>query len=85
MNNTNSGIIYSCISYEIIPIIPYNCDYLKKILVKNSFKEAGSIEDFAENIKIIKNNYENILLNAKNSSKNLSKQIDNGIMIKNIG
>ena len=30
MNNTNSGIVYSCISNEIIPIIPPNCEYLKK-------------------------------------------------------
>ena len=85
MNNTNSGIVYSCISNEIIPIIPKDCDYLKKILIDNSFKEASSVESFANNINVIKDDYINMLKNAKISSKNFSKIIDNGSMIKNIG
>ena len=85
MNNTNSGIVYSCISNEIIPIIPKDCEYLKKILIDNSFKEASSVESFAYNINVIKDDYINMLKNVKISSKNFSKIIDNGSMIKNIG
>ena len=83
MNNTNSGIVYSCISNEIIPIIPKDCEYLKKFC-DNSFKEASTVENFAHNINVIKDDYINILKNAKISSKNFSKIIDNGSMIKNI-
>lgn len=85
MNNTNSGIVYSCISNEIIPIIPKDCEYLKRILADNSFREADNVESFAQNINIIQNDYANILKKAKISSKNFSKIIDNGSMIKNIG
>ena len=85
MNNTNSGIVYSCISNEIIPIIPKNCEYLKKILADNSFMEASTTQSFANKINTVKNDYINILKNAKISSKNFSKLIENGSMIKNIG
>ena len=84
MNNTNSGIIYSCISNEIIPIIPSNCDYLKKILVKDSFKEAIDFQEFSKNIIEIIYNYEKFLINAKKSSLKLSKMINNGSIVSNI-
>ncbi len=84
MNNTNSGIIYSCISNEIISVIPTNCEYLKKILSANSFMEANDLENFAKNIIYIDKNYEKFLTNAKKSSLNLSKIIDNGPIVYNI-
>jgi hypothetical protein len=84
MNNTNSGIIYSCISNEIIPIIPNNCDYLKKILTDNSFLESPSLESFAKNIIEIIENYEKFLTNAKKSSLKLTNIIDNGSIVFNI-
>ena len=84
MNVTNSGIIYSCISHEIIPLIPSNCDYLKKILTTNSYMESDRIGDFVKNIKHIIDNYDLFLNNAKKSSDNLCKIIDNGSMVSNI-
>lgn len=84
MNNTNSGIIYSCISNEIIPIIPNNCDYLKKILTDNSFLESPSLESFAKNIIEIIENYEEFLTNVKKSSLKLTNIIDNGSIVFNI-
>tara|TARA_B100000035_G_C20951870_1_gene532329 strand:+ start:203 stop:1066 length:864 start_codon:yes stop_codon:yes gene_type:complete len=84
MNNTNSGIIYSCISNEIIPIIPTNCDYLKKILVKDSFKEAIDFQEFSKNITEIICNYEKFLTNAKKSSLKLSEMINKGSIVSNI-
>ena len=84
INNTNSGIIYSCISNEIIPIIPTNCDYLKNILTDNSFLESKDLESFANNIIEIFENYEKFLTNAKKSSLMLSNIIDNGSIVFNI-
>ena len=84
MNNTNSGIIYSCVSNEIIPILPLNCDYLKKILSTNSFLEADNIDSFANKINDIADNYNFFLNNAKISSKNFSSIINNGEIVRNI-
>jgi hypothetical protein len=84
MNNTNSGIIYSCISNEIITIIPTNCDYLKKILSINSFLEADNLESYANQINYVSNNYNFFLKNAKKSSKNFSDIINNGEIVRNI-
>ena len=84
INNTNSGIIYSCISNEIIPIIPTNCDYLKNILTDNSFLESTDLDSFANNIIEIFENYEKFLNNAKKSSLMLSYIIDNGSIVFNI-
>ncbi len=84
MNNTNSGIVYSCISNQIIPIIPPNCEYLKKILEANSYMESDTLVSFADNIIFILNNYEKFLINSKKSSKNLSKIINEGAIVSNI-
>ena len=79
-----SGVLYSCISNEIIPIIPCNSDYLKEILSPNSYLEANNIDSFVDNSLTIINNYENYLSCAKNSSENLSKSIKNDFLINNI-
>ena len=85
MNNTNSGIFYSCIANEIITIIPTECDYLKKILSPNSFEEANEIEEFVNHTSKIIQNYSIYLDNAKKSSKKLMSITDNGSIIRNIG
>ena len=85
MNNTNSGIFYSCIANEIITIIPTECDYLKKILSPNSFEEANEIEEFVNQTSKIIQNYSIYLDNAKKSSKKLMSITDNGSIIRNIG
>jgi ABC-type uncharacterized transport system fused permease/ATPase subunit len=84
MNKTNSGIVYSCISNEIIPIIPPNCEYLKKILATDSFMESDTLVSYSENISYIINNYDKFLFNSKKSSNNLSKIILEGAIVSNI-
>ena len=79
-----SGVLYSCVSNEIIPIIPNNSDYLKEILSPNSYLEANNIETFASNSLSIIKNYENYLSCAKVSSKNLLHSIKNDLLIKNL-
>ena len=79
-----SGVLYSCVSHEIIPIIPKNCDYLKEILSPNSYLEANNIETFASNSLSVIKNYENYLSCAKVSSKNLLHSIKNDLLIKNL-
>ena len=79
-----SGVLYSCVSHEIIPIIPKNCDYLKEILSSNSYLEASDIDCFADNSLIIIKDYKNYLANAKNSSKNLLRSIENDFLINNV-
>ncbi|MDA9193548.1 hypothetical protein N9O35_03325, partial [Candidatus Pelagibacter ubique] len=79
-----SGVLYSCVSHEIIPIIPNNSDYLKEILSPNSFLEANNIDSFATNTLAIIKNYEFFLSSAKKSSEKLSQSIKNDYLIKNI-
>ena len=79
-----SGVLYSCVSHEIIPIIPNNSDYLKEILSPNSFLEANNIDSFVSNTLAIVKNYEVFLSSAKKSSEKLSQSIKNDYLIKNI-
>jgi hypothetical protein len=46
--------------------------------------ESDRIGDFVKNIKHIIDNYDLFLNNAKKSSDNLCKIIDNGSMVSNI-
>ena len=84
MSNTNSGIFYSCISNEIIPIIPTECDYIKNIIALNSYEEADNIDEFVQAAAKIINLYPNYLKCAKISSKKLKSIIDNGSIVRNI-
>ena len=79
-----SGVLYSCVSHEIIPIIPNNSDYLKEILSPNSFLEANNIDSFVSNTLAIIKNYEVFLSSAKKSSEKLTQSIKNDYLIKNI-
>ena len=79
-----SGVLYSCVSNEIIPIIPNNSDYLKEILSPNSYLEANNIDSFANNTLIIIKNYDKFLFCAKKSSENLFQSIKYDLLINNI-
>jgi len=79
-----SGVLYSCVSHEIIPIIPNNSDYLKEIISPNSYLEANNLDSFVDNSLIIIKNYEKFLSHAKSSSKNLFQSIKKDFLIKNI-
>ena len=79
-----SGVLYSCVSNEIIPIIPKNSDYLKEILSPNSYLEANNMDSFVSNSLAIIKNYENYLSYAKISSDNLFQSIKSDLLINNI-
>ena len=79
-----SGVLYSCVSHEIIPIIPINSDYLKEILSPNSYLEANDINSFVNNSLTIIKDYKNFLSCAKYSSKSLSRSIQDDFLINNI-
>ena len=82
--NIGSGILYSCISHEIIPIIPSKTDYLEEVLVSGSNLSANNLDQFANSILEIIKNYDNFLNKIKISSKKLKYLIDNDILVKNI-
>ena len=79
-----SGVLYSCVSHEIIPIFPSNSDYLNEILSPNSYLEANNMDSFVNSSLTIVEDYENYLSSAKESSKNLFLSIKNDCLIKNI-
>jgi len=82
--NIGSGILYSCISHEIIPIIPSKTDYLEEVLVSGSNLSANNLDQFANSILEIIKNYDNYLNKIKISSKKLKNLIENDVLVKNI-
>ena len=82
--NIGSGILYSCISHEIIPIIPSKTDYLEEVLVSGSNLSANNLDQFANSILEIIKNYDNFLNKIKISSKKLKNLIENDVLVKNI-
>ena len=79
-----SGILYSCISYQIIPIIPKNCDYLEEIIIQKPLIEAENLNDFVRITNKISNNYDEYLSAINKSSDYLYQSIKNDMLIKNI-
>jgi len=79
-----SGILYSCLSYEIIPIIPKNCDYLEEVMTEKSIIEAESFDDFIKITKNIKTDYMKYLSFIKDSSIKLNQSIKADLLVKNI-
>ena len=79
-----SGILYSCLSYEIVPIVPKNCDYLEEVMTQKSIIEAESFDDFVKITKNIEIDYMKYLSFAKESSIKLDQSIKADLMVKNI-
>lgn len=80
----NSSVIYSCITNEIPIVIPENCSHLKKILTFKSYEEAKDLENFAEKIIIISNNFNVYLQESKKLAINFKKTINDSALIKNL-
>ena len=57
-----SGILYSCLSYEIVPIIPKNCNYLEEVMTHKSIIEAENFDDFVKITKNIEIDYMKIFI-----------------------
>lgn len=79
-----SGILYSCLSYEIVPIIPKNCNYLEEVMTEKSIIEAESFDDFVKITKNIDNNYIKYLSFVKEASIKLDQSIKTDLLVKNI-
>ena len=79
-----SGILYSCLSYEIVPIIPKNCNYLEEVMTQKSIIEAESFDDFVKITKNIDNNYIKYLSFVKEASIKLNQSIKADLLVKNI-
>lgn len=79
-----SGILYSCLSYEIVPIIPKNCNYLEEVMTEKSIIEAESFDDFVKITKNIDNNYIKYLSFVKEASIKLDQSIKADLLVKNI-
>ena len=69
-NSVASGLFYSCISNEIPMIIPKNTLYMKNLLFYKGFHEAETINEYAEQLYKISNNYKYYLNEMKKESKN---------------
>lgn len=79
-----SGILYSCLSHEIVPIIPKNCNYLEEVMLQKSIIEAESFDDFVKITKNIEIDYMKYLSFIKESSIKLNQSIKADLLIKNI-
>jgi hypothetical protein len=80
----NSGVIYSCITHEVSLIIPNDCSHLKKFLIFKSYEEARDLDDYAEKIIFMKNNFSLYLSEAKKLSLDLKNTIKNSSLVRNI-
>ena len=80
----NSGVIYSCITYEIPVVIPEKCLHLKKILTFKSYEEAKDLEDFIDKIILISNNFNFYLKESKKLAINFKNTINDSALIKNL-
>lgn len=65
-----SGLFYSCISNEIPMVIPKNTLYMKNLLSYKGFHEAETMNEYAEQLYKISNNYKYYLKEMKKESKN---------------
>ena len=82
--NIGSGILYSCVSHEIIPIVPSNLNYLEDIMVQGSFLTANNLNDFCNKTSYIIKNYSDFIIKIKESSNKLKLSINEDPLIKNI-
>lgn len=83
INNGNPSTIYSSITHEIPMIIPTNLKYMNNILVNKSFEYGDNLDDIAEKIIKIKNNYLTYLNAAKKNSSILFDVFSNDPLKKN--
>lgn len=83
INNGNPSTIYSSITHEIPMVIPNNLQYMDNVLVHKSFEYGDNLDDIAENIIKIKNNYSIYLNAAKKNSSILFDVFSNDPLKKN--
>ena len=84
INNGNPSTIYSSITHEIPMIIPHNLNYMKEVMVNNSYEIADNLDDVVSQTLKVANDYNKYLNAAKISSKLLFKIFENDPLKKNI-
>ena len=68
INKITSGTMYSCISNEIVTIIPKGTNFMNNIMKYKSYEKAGNLDDYARKIVKVSENYKFYLKNVKLNS-----------------
>lgn len=84
VNHVGSGLFFSCITHEIPMIIPREASQLKSYLISNSYRDASTIKEYADEIVYIYNNYEKILKEMKIVSTNYKLKIKKDSLVAQI-
>ncbi|AEA81089.1 hypothetical protein SAR11G3_00614 [Candidatus Pelagibacter sp. IMCC9063] len=84
VNHVGSGLFFSCITHEIPMIIPREASQLKSYLISNSYRDASTIKEYAEEIVYICNNYEKILKEMKKVSTDYKLKIQKDSLVAQI-
>ena len=84
VNHVGSGLFFSCITHEIPMVIPREASQLKSYLISNSYRDASTIKEYAEEIVYICNNYEKILKEMKKVSTDYKLKIQKDSLVAQI-
>lgn len=76
-----SGIFFSCITNEIVMILPKESENLKKFLKFNSYLEASTIEEYVHQIYSVIKNYNFFLSEIKKESNNYKILLSNDKLV----
>ena len=76
INKITSGTMYSCISNEIVTVIPKGTNFMNDIMKYKSYEKAKNLEDFANKIVKISKKYQFYLRNVKLNSLVLKKVLE---------
>ena len=68
INKITSGTMYSCISNEIVTVIPKGTNFMNDIMKHKSYEKAGNLNDYARKIVKVSENYKFYLKNVKLNS-----------------
>ena len=76
INKITSGTMYSCISNEIVTIIPKGTNFMNNIMKYKSYEKAGNLDDYARKIVKVSENYKFYLKNVKLNSLLLKSMLE---------
>ncbi len=84
INTVTSGTLYSCVPYEVPIVVPSGTEFMKNIQKFKSYEKAKNLNDFADKIHVISQNYSFYLKNMKLNSKILKEILKKDPLQKNI-
>ena len=76
INKITSGTMYSCISNEIVTVIPKGTNFMSNIMKYKSYEKAGNLDDYARKIVKVSKNYKFYLKNVKLNSLLLKRILE---------